>query len=147
MNREEAREKQQVVKMTRRDARVFLMQTAFQMDAQKELDAEHRDQYLKGHRFGGQTKYVNTVFDNLLENIEAIDEAINSASEGWPTSRMAKPDLAISRVAVAEILYAEDVPAAVAVNEAVELGKLYGTEQSAKFINAILGKVVKDHEK
>ena len=44
---------------------------------------------------------------------------------------MAKPDLAISRVAVAEILYAEDVPAAVAVNEAVELGKLYGTEQSA----------------
>ena len=56
---------------------------------------------------------------------------------------MAKPDLAISRVAAAEILYADDVPQAVAINEAVNLSKLYGTEQSPKFINAVLGKIVK----
>ena len=128
MNREEAALKQ-TVKFTRKDAREFLMQTVFQMDAQKELDVSHLEKYLADRKFG--------------TNIEEIDSMINAVSDGWSTSRMAKPDLAISRVAAAEILYADDVPQAVAINEAVNLSKLYGTEQSPKFINAVLGKIVK----
>jgi N utilization substance protein B len=54
---------------------------------------------------------------------------------------MARTDLAIIRVAAAEMLYIEDVPKAVAINEAVELSKKYGTEESGRFINAILGKI------
>lgn len=142
MNREEAALKQ-AVKFTRKDAREFLMQTVFQMDAQKELDPAHLDRYFEGKKFGSQTRYVNAVMRNMLENIEELDTLINSVSDGWSTSRMAKPDLAIIRVAVAEIKYAEDVPQAVAINEAVNLSKLYGTEQSPKFINAVLGKISK----
>ena len=142
MNREEAALKQ-TVKFTRKDAREFLMQTVFQMDAQKELDVSHLEKYLADRKFGTQTAYVNTVLHKMLENIEEIDSMINAVSDGWSTSRMAKPDLAISRVAAAEILYADDVPQAVAINEAVNLSKLYGTEQSPKFINAVLGKIVK----
>ena len=56
---------------------------------------------------------------------------------------MSKPDLAIIRVAVGEILFADDVPKAVAINEAVNLSKNYGTEQSPKFVNAVLGKIEK----
>ena len=103
----------------------------------------HLEKYLSDRKFGTQTAYVNTVLRKMLENIEEIDSMINAVSDGWSTSRMAKPDLAISRVATAEILYADDVPQAVAINEAVNLSKLYGTEQSPKFINAVLGKIVK----
>ena len=103
MNREEAALKQ-TVKFTRKDAREFLMQTVFQMDAQKELDVSHLEKYLADRKFGTQTAYVNTVLHKMLENIEEIDSMINAVSDGWSTSRMAKPDLAISRVAAAEIL-------------------------------------------
>ena len=68
---------------------------------------------------------------------------IDDASEGWPASRMAKPDLAVIRVAVGEMLYADDVPDAVAINEAVNLAKAYGTDQSPKFVNAVLAKIKK----
>ena len=143
MNREEAALKQKV-KFTRREARELLMLTVFQMDAQKELDASQIEKYLTRKKLGTQTSYVNTVLKSMLENIEKIDSEINNASAGWTTSRMSKPDLAICRVAVSEIMYAEDVPQAVAINEAVNLSKLYGTEQSPKFINAVLGKIVKN---
>ncbi len=119
------------------------MQTVFQMEAQKELDPLQLEKYLAGKKLGSQTAYVHTVLKNMLEHIEEIDLKINDASDGWATSRMSKPDLAICRVAVSEMLYAEDVPRAVAINEAVNLSKLYGTEQSPKFINAVLGKVAK----
>ncbi len=142
MNREEAALRQKV-KFTRRDARELLMQTIFQMEAQKELDPLQLEKYLAGKKLGSQTSYVHTVLKNMLEHIEEIDSKINDASDGWATSRMSKPDLAICRVAVSEMLYAEDVPRAVAINEAVNLSKLYGTEQSPKFINAVLGKVAK----
>ncbi len=142
MNREEAALRQKV-KFTRRDARELLMQTIFQMEAQKELDPLQLEKYLEGKKLGTQTSYVHTVLKSMLEHIEEIDSKINDASDGWATSRMSKPDLAICRVAVSEMLYAEDVPRAVAINEAVNLSKLYGTEQSPKFINAVLGKVAK----
>ncbi len=143
MNREEAAQRQKV-KFTRRDARELLMLTVFQMEAQKELDASHIEKYLSGKKLGTQTSYVKNILQKMLENIEEIDSKINEASDGWSTSRMSKPDLAICRVAAAEIMYAEDVPQAVAINEAVNLSKLYGTEQSPKFINAVLGKIVKN---
>ena len=142
MNREEAAQRQKV-KFTRRDARELLMQTIFQMEVQKELDVSYIEKYLTGKKLGIQTSYVKDVLQKMLENIEEIDSKINEASDGWSTSRMSKPDLAICRVAAAEIQYAEDVPQAVAINEAVNLSKLYGTEQSPKFINAVLGKIVK----
>ena len=143
MNREEAAQRQKV-KFTRRDARELLMLTIFQMEAQKELDVSQIEKYLAGKKTGAQTSYVKNILLKMLENIEEIDSEINGASNGWSTSRMSKPDLAICRVAVAEILYAEDVPKAVAINEAVNLSKLYGTEQSPKFINAVLGRIVKN---
>ena len=81
MNREEAALKQ-TVKFTRKDAREFLMQTVFQMDAQKELDVSHLEKYLADRKFGTQTAYVNTVLHKMLENIEEMDSMINAVSDG-----------------------------------------------------------------
>lgn len=86
--------------------------------------------------------YINNKCSDIIAKIPELDEAINSSTTGWKTSRMAKVDLSIIRLAVYEIKYEEDVPAKVAINEAVELAKLYGTDNSASFVNGVLAKFV-----
>ena len=127
--------------MNRKEAREYVMQAVFQMEAQNDFENPDMEQYLSRKSLGGQKLYVETLLKTVASNIEKIDETINANSEGWPTVRMAKVDLAIVRVATAEILFMEEVPAAVAINEAVNMAKVFGTDQSAKFINGILAKV------
>ena len=71
-----------------------------------------------------------------------IFEKVEKISEGWKTGRMGKVDLTLIRLAVYEMLYEEDVPAKVAINEAVELAKQYGTDNSPSFVNGVLAKLV-----
>ena len=129
--------------MVRKEAREFAMQTLFQIDVHKDFETLDIDKYIGDRKIGNQKEYVKTLLTTICANITAVDEKINECSENWPTTRMAKTDLAITRIAVGEILFLEDVPKAVAINEAVNLAKDYGTETSPKFINAILGKVEK----
>ena len=86
--------------------------------------------------------YINKKCSDIISKIPEIDEVINESTTGWKTSRMAKVDLSIIRLAVYEIKYEEDVPEKVAINEAVELAKLYGTDNSASFVNGVLAKFV-----
>ncbi len=86
--------------------------------------------------------YINNKCSDIIAKIPEIDEAINAATTGWKTTRMAKVDLSIIRLAVYEIKYEEDVPEKVAINEAIELAKLYGTDNSASFVNGVLAKFV-----
>lgn len=81
------------------------------------------------------------VFD-IMPKLTEIDAAINSVAAGWSTGRMGRVDLTILRLAYYEIKYDNDIPAAVAINEAVELAKKFGGETSPAFINGILAKVV-----
>lgn len=78
-----------------------------------------------------------------VEHIEEIDKLIDEVSVGWKLSRMTKVDLTALRLACYEIKYDDAVSAATAINEAVELAKNYGTENSGSFVNGILAKVVK----
>ena len=86
--------------------------------------------------------YINDKCSDIIAKIPEIDEAINASTTGWKTSRMSKVDLSIIRLAVYEIKYEEDVPEKVAINEAIELAKLYGTDNSASFVNGVLAKFV-----
>ena len=86
--------------------------------------------------------YMNQKCSDIISKIAEIDEAINASTTGWKTTRMGKVDLSIIRLAVYEIKFEEDVPAKVAINEAVELAKLYGTDNSASFVNGGLAKFV-----
>ena len=84
--------------------------------------------------------YINSKSKGILEHIDEIDALINEKSTGWKTSRMAKVDLSIIRIAVYEIKYEDDIPFKVSVNEAVELAKKYGADESPAFVNGILAK-------
>ena len=84
--------------------------------------------------------YIKDKCRGIFENLEEIDSAINANSKGWKTSRMSKMDLSIMRLAVYEIKFEEDIPVKVSINEAVELAKSYGTNDSPAFVNGVLAK-------
>ncbi len=80
-----------------------------------------------------------------VEHLGEVDEMIQGAAEKWPLERLAAVDRNIMRLAVTEMLYGHDVPPSVAINEAVELAKKYGTEDSGRFVNGVLGAVARTH--
>lgn len=86
--------------------------------------------------------YIQKKFESIMEHLPQIDQLINEAAKGWKTSRMGKVDLTLIRLAVYEMKFEEDIPTGVAINEAVELAKSYGTDDSASFVNGVLAKLV-----
>lgn len=88
--------------------------------------------------------FFTDLIKGVTENIDRINEIIEENLKSWKMNRIAKTDLAILQLAVYEIFYRDDVPDSVAINEAVELGKEYGTDDSGSFINGVLGKVVRE---
>ncbi len=87
--------------------------------------------------------YISGKVERILEKLSEIDALINQNTEGWDTTRMGKVEVTILRLAVYEMLYDEDVPKSVAIDEAVELAKKYGQDNAGGFVNAILAKIVK----
>ena len=87
-------------------------------------------------------EFIERRFKAILDCLPELDEMINSRIEGWSTSRMGKVELALVRLATYEIRFDEDVPIPVAINEAIELAKKYGMDESASFVNGILAKMV-----
>ena len=90
--------------------------------------------------------YINERFEKVKGMLSDIDGLLNETSQGWKTSRMSKVDLCVLRLAVFEILYDENVPVSVAINEAVEIAKKFGGEDSGSFVNGILGKIAKTNK-
>ncbi len=88
-------------------------------------------------------EYIKNKALLVCELSDDIDEKINLVSEGWPVDRIGKAELAIMRLAVYEMLYDDDIPVNVAINEAVELAKSYGSDDNAaSFVNGVLAKLV-----
>ena len=86
-------------------------------------------------------------YQHILEHLEEIDQILNDYSRGWKTTRMSRVDLTALRLAVYEMKFDEDVPVGVAINEAVELAKCFGSEESGAFVNGILGKIANPDKK
>lgn len=108
----------------------------------KELDINEIDDNEKNIVEEKDADYIKEKFKQIIDHMTEIDLLINEAAKGWKTSRMGKVDLALIRLAVYEMKFEEDIPVGVAINEAVELAKNYGTDDSASFVNGILAKMV-----
>ncbi len=85
-------------------------------------------------------KYIQNKYDHIMEHLTEIDHAINERAKGWTTDRMGKVDLTVIRLAVYEIFYDDEIPTGVAINEAVELAKKFGQDESYGFVNGVLAK-------
>ncbi len=142
--------------MSRRTAREHIFKMTFQTEFHEEGEIdealEHYRQNIESvyeespdeveHLTNADMKFMKAEIQGIIENIGAIDDTINRYAEGWDTSRIDKVDLAILRLAVYEILFADDIPNKVSANEAVELAKLFSSDKSPMFINGVLGKVI-----
>ena len=91
-------------------------------------------------------EYIREKLANIRSRMSSIDKLLEAVSQGWKLSRMSKIDLIILRIAVYEIRYDKEIPKKVAINEAIELAKIYGGDSSPSFINGILAKVVKNEQ-
>ncbi|MBE6031839.1 MAG: transcription antitermination factor NusB [Clostridiales bacterium] len=134
----------------RREAREKCMQLLFQMETQQDFSAEGKELFLAQYKGVGETevedknpdtKHFEKLYAAVSEHLPEIDAAIEKASNNWKISRFGKVDLAIIRMAVAELLYLDKVPDSVSINEAVEIAKTFGGEESGRFVNGILGKI------
>lgn len=87
--------------------------------------------------------YIEARCQAVRDRIPELDKLINDNTEKWDTTRMGKVELTVLRLAVYEMVFDEDIPANVAINEAVEIAKAYGQDNAGGFVNAILAKILK----
>ena len=129
--------------MTRRQIREQVFKMLFAVDFHVAEDLQTQEGLFDDDLISSEKEkdYILERYRNVTEKIGEIDEMINGVSEGWKTRRMAKVDLTLLRLAVYEMKYDEDIPVKVAINEAVELAKQYGTDDSPAFVNGVLAKL------
>ena len=136
--------------MNRTEARELLMQIAFQMEAQGDFSEEALSSFFEldpDTDISKQKKYINAVCGALRDNKKEIDGSIESYSKGWKLGRIAKVDLSVMRISLAESYYLpedERTPVGASINEAVKIAKKYGSDNSGKFVNGILGEIARD---
>lgn len=133
--------------MSRRQARERALQVLFQVDmggadpaaAFAQMDEEFGN-------MTGSEDFTEKLVYGVLENKVFIDRLIAAVSKDWSLGRMANVDRNIMRLALYEVFFCDEIPNNVSVNEAVDLGKVFGGDDSGKFINGILGKVIENIE-
>ena len=132
--------------MTRREIRECIFCLLFQYNFYEEEEfTEQMANFLTEKKLSETNEMeIREKIDRLTEKLPDIDEKIAANAKGWKLDRIAKAELAILRLAVFEALYDESVPVGVAINEAVELAKMYGEENGYVFVNGILGKIVNE---
>ena len=131
--------------MTRREIREQVFKMLFRVEFYNQEEMSEQIALCEDDACNWKEKdktYIFEKVEKISEKLEEIDAKINEVSEGWKTGRRGKVDLTLIRLAVYERLYEEDVPAKVAINEAVELAKQYGTDNSPSFVNGVLAKLV-----
>jgi N utilization substance protein B len=134
--------------MGRKQAREGAMKVLFQMDSMSDYTEDSLDLFLANFEYDEmETLYIKDSISVIKENLEEIDNQIKSNLEGWSIYRLAKVDLAVLRIAIYEILYRNDIPLEVSINEAIETVKKYSSDESFKFINGVLGGFVRNKDK
>jgi N utilization substance protein B len=133
----------------RRQARILAMQVLCQWDVQKEESPEVLSDFMVSQEASGPAAdYAQELVLQLWQQRERVDQCIAAAATKWDVARISPVERNIMRVAVVELL-SDEVPAKAAVNEAIEIGREYGGEDSPRFINGVLDVIMKrlDREK
>lgn len=127
----------------RRKAREMALRVLFEVEVGKSDLEKVLQRSVRSCNMPAVTDFAGELIHTVAKNKLEIDNIIQQYAIGWKLDRMGSVDRNILRLAIAEIAYLDDIPISASINEAIELGKLYGDEQSARFINGILGTVSK----
>ena len=134
--------------MGRKKARDNAFKCIYQLSFGQDLDINKilENCYLENENDEDEKEYIELVLNGVNSNLEKIDDIILSNLKNWTIDRIFKIDLAILRLAIYEILFMDDVPLKVSANEAVELAKTYGNNDSKSFINGLIAKVIESKD-
>lgn len=130
--------------MTRREIRELIFKMVFRVEfhTEEEIPEQLRLFMDALDQVGEKDRaYIEHKVEDLLAHLTEIDEIIDASATNWKTSRMAKVELTLIRLAVYEMKFEEGVPTGVAINEAVELAKAYGEDNSPAFVNGVLARI------
>jgi N utilization substance protein B len=117
------------------------LQALYSMDLTGQWDEEISKHLYEKNRWPTSADHAHTLLTGILEHLGAVDEAIGTHADHWSVSRMNMIDRNILRIAAYELLFCGDIPMKVSINEAIELGKIYGTRESQRFLNGILDRI------
>ena len=127
---------------TRHKARTLALQALYEVDSVARQPETVVERLLSETKFSEENSdFVRELVNGAMKNRDEIDRHIQKLAPAWPVNQLALIDRNILRLAIFEILFDNKVPVKVAVNEAVELAKTFGSESSAKFVNGVLGSV------
>lgn len=129
----------------RRKSRELALQALFYMDIRDRFSKETLDLFKK-YMAPGSLEFFDYLAGGVLENRADIDKIIDRHSSNWRLHRMSCVDRNIIRIAVYELYYSFDIPAKVSINEAIDIGKKFGTRESGGFINGLLDSIRKNLE-
>jgi N utilization substance protein B len=130
--------------MTRRAAREEAFKIIFQVDLGKNSWNETLSRNLKDLSLGEESRvFLKELVEGTMTHLAEIDAEISQYAQDWKLDRMLSTDRNILRMSLFELKYLKDIPAGVTVNEAVELAKVYGDDDSGRFINGILGNIIR----
>ena len=134
--------------MSRKKARDNAFKCIYELEfiKDKNLDDILSNCYEENNNSEEEKEYIQMIVNGVKENIKKIDDIILSKLKNWSLDRIAKIDLAILRLAIYEVLYVDSIPDKVSANEAVELAKTYGNNDSKSFVNGVIAKVIEDKE-
>lgn len=131
--------------MSRRELRERIFKLLFRIEFNKPEDMEEQAKlfFEEDENIGEEDeRYILKKYADIAARIPELDEMINKETKGWNTSRMGTVDLTLIRLAIFEIKYDDEIPAGVAINEAVVLAKKFGQDNSSVFINGVLARFV-----
>jgi len=130
--------------MGRRNAREATMKLLYQLELNKTFDEEIVNMFFENNDFTEDEKvYIENTIENIQDNLKLIDEKVEKYIKGWKKERLSKIDLSILRISIYEIMFREDIPTEVSINESIEISKKYSSDESSKFINGVLGSFVR----
>ncbi len=123
------------------------MQALFDMDMSDNSSDERFKRFCANFNPSEESRpFFETIFEGVKNKLSEIDSLIEKFSSNWKISRMSGVDRNAMRIAVYEMIYCDDIPSKVSINEAIEIGKKFGTEESGSFINGILDSIRKEME-
>jgi len=130
--------------MGRKRARESTMKLLYQMEINEDFSDKLINLFFENNTFNEEEKeYILDATSKIVNNMGKIDSYIEKNIENWEINRLAKIDLCVLRIAIYEILFRPDIPVEVSINEAIEISKKYSSSQSSKFVNGVLGSIVR----
>jgi N utilization substance protein B len=129
-------------------SRIIIMQSLYEWDFRQEKNIDDIiNRNIDNFKEDCDRDYIHEIVGGIINNINKIDSTISESAPEWPIEQIAVIDKTILRLAIYELIFKKDIPPKVAINEAVELAKTYGGENTSKFVNGVLGTLFRSDDR